>query len=104
MGELRQIWIKIRPVDLFQDLTDAVMQTGAAHRCHLVIQRGLDEGVRELVTPHCLGYFFDYPRCYCLLQHFQHPLIRRSVNEAHEFLQSKLPPNHGSDGQHLVTR
>jgi hypothetical protein len=58
------------------------MQTHAAYRCHLVIQRGLDEGMGELVAPYCLGHLLDHPRHYCLPQHLQHPLLGLSVNEA----------------------
>ena len=92
VGKLRQVRLQVCTVQLFDNLTDAVMQPRPAGGCQLIIQRGPNQGVRKLITAHGLRQLFDHPRRNRLLQQLQQAILAYIWEKTMDFLQGELAP------------
>ena len=101
VGQLRQVRLRVRPVQALQHLRHLAVEPHATGGLELVVERLPDEPVREGVSARAARQLEDYAGGHRLVEHLQHPVLRETAH-ARERIEPELAPEHRGNGQHPV--
>ena len=101
VGQLRQVRLRVRPVEALQHLRHLAVEPHSTGGLELVVERLPDEPVREGVSARAARQLEDDAGGHRLVEHLQHPVLRETAH-ARERIEPELAPEHRGNGQHPV--